>query len=111
MKTELQGGKTVADVAKAKGVALSTIVDAIVAQHKTKLAQSVTDGKMTQAQADTILGGEKVHVELMLNGQMPQRGPGGPGGDFGPGHGRGHGGRGYAPDAQPTPSNTSGQGG
>ena len=50
--TELQGGKTIADVAKEKGVDTQTIVDAYLAQIKENLDKAVADGNITQKQAD-----------------------------------------------------------
>jgi hypothetical protein len=45
-------GKTLADLAKAKGVDTQKLVDVLVAQQKTMLDQAVTDNRLTQAQAD-----------------------------------------------------------
>jgi polyhydroxyalkanoate synthesis regulator phasin len=50
--TELQDGKTIADVASDKGVDLQVIVDAYVAQVKESLDEAVADGRITQKQAD-----------------------------------------------------------
>jgi gas vesicle protein len=52
---ELQDGKSIADVAKDKGVETQTIVDAYVAQVKEKLDQQVEDENITQKQADAML--------------------------------------------------------
>ena len=45
-------GKTIADLAKEKGVGAQTLVDALVASQKTMVDQAVTNGRLTQAQAD-----------------------------------------------------------
>jgi hypothetical protein len=50
--TELQKDKSIADVAKDKGVDTQSIIDAYVAQAKAKLDESVADGDITQKQAD-----------------------------------------------------------
>jgi hypothetical protein len=50
--TALQSGKSIADVAKEKGVDIQTIVDAYVAKVKETLDQSVASGSITQKQAD-----------------------------------------------------------
>lgn len=91
LRTELQGGKTIAALAQEKGVEKAAIVTALLEPRKADLAQRVTDGKMTQAQADAILGGEKARIELMLDQTMPKNGPmggrmgkGGAGGIGGP---------------------------
>jgi hypothetical protein len=58
---QLHGGKTLAEIAQAKGVDLTKIQEAANATRiqamKDRIAQSVTDGKMTQAQADWMLQG------------------------------------------------------
>ncbi len=50
--TELQAGKSIADVAAEKGVDAQTITSAYLAQLKEKLDDAVADGKITQKQAD-----------------------------------------------------------
>jgi len=70
-ETELQTAlqtKSVAAVATEQGVALQTVIDAIVAERSTALAQAVTDGKLTQAQADAQLA----RLEEMLPEQLSQ---------------------------------------
>ena len=64
---ELNSGKTIADVAKEKGVALDTIVDAFVAVHTEMLKNAVASGRLTQAQADANLVQMKAHVLTQLN--------------------------------------------
>jgi tape measure domain-containing protein len=56
LKSALKSGQSVADVAKAHSVNPSDVVTAIVDAGNTKLAQAVTDGKLTQAQADQLKG-------------------------------------------------------
>lgn len=98
LRTELQAGKSVSDVAAAKSVSISTVIDAVVAEQTAVLKQAVTDGKITQAQADQRL--------TQLKGNLPKLfelkgGIGGIGG-FG---GRGQGGnRGLQPNATPVPT-------
>jgi polyhydroxyalkanoate synthesis regulator phasin len=54
LKAELKTGKSVADVATEKGVSLDDVTKALTDAANTALAQAVTDGKLTQAQADKI---------------------------------------------------------
>jgi hypothetical protein len=93
--TELQTGKTLAEVANAtSGKSASGLVDALVAQEKSELAQAVKDGRLTQAQADQMQQSLEQRVTDRVNGTGFGRGPGGPGGPgfgFG-GHGHGPGG-------------------
>lgn len=87
LRTELQAGKSIADVAGEKGVAVQTVVDAIVAELTTQVNAKVSDGTITQAQADEILADAPARVTDFVNGNGPfHRGHGGHGG-FGPGHG------------------------
>ena len=48
-------GKTVAEIAAAQGVELAEVVKAVLAPRAELLAQAVTDGRLTQAQADAML--------------------------------------------------------
>lgn len=50
--TELQDGKTVADVADEQNVALDDVVDAVVAQFEERMQTMVDNGRLTQEQAD-----------------------------------------------------------
>src|SRR5688572_3056980 len=68
---ELQAGKTIADVAAEKNVAVDTIVDAIVAAHTERLNEQVANGQLTQEQADAMLVLMKANVTERLNGQGP----------------------------------------
>lgn len=83
LRTELQAGKSVADVATAKNVSLDTVINAIVDAETKTLAQAVTDGKLTQAQADQRIADLKANLPT----QLAQQGwtGGGRGGGRGPG--------------------------
>jgi hypothetical protein len=59
-------GKTLLDIAKDKGITEQQLVDAIVADHKTTLDQAVKDSKMTQEQADWLLGVMKAVAPFQL---------------------------------------------
>ena len=92
-------GKTLADLAKEKGVEAQKLVDALVASQKTMVDQAVTDGRYTQAQADKWLEWYEQEAALQLTepygpgfGMGGMRGgPGGHGGPGGPGGARGQG--------------------
>jgi polyhydroxyalkanoate synthesis regulator phasin len=68
---ELEAGKTIADVAKAKGVELKTIVDAFIAPRAEYLAELVADGRITQAQADEMLAHMREEAEEHLEESYP----------------------------------------
>lgn len=70
LRTELQAGKSVADVATAKNVSLDTIISAVVAEQTKSLTQAVTAGKLTQAQADTMLSNLKLTLPSQLQTKM-----------------------------------------
>lgn len=53
--TELDAGKTMAQIAQERGVDTQVIVDAITAKETEFLTQLVNDGEMTQAEADESL--------------------------------------------------------
>jgi hypothetical protein len=73
LRTALQSGKTIADVAKTNNVDLQTVIDAIVASENEHLAQAVTDGKLTQAQADERKAHATERATNMVNGIRPER--------------------------------------
>ena len=52
--TELNAGKTPAQVATAHGVAVQKVIDALVADGLSELAADVKAGRITQAQADAM---------------------------------------------------------
>ena len=76
---QLWGGKTLADIADAKGVDIADVQAQLVeaaqarADAKTAIAQAVTDGTITQAKADWLIKGLDAGYW----------GPGAQGGDFG----------------------------
>jgi hypothetical protein len=56
LRTALESGKSMADVATANGVDPQKVIDALVADAQAKLAERVANGDLTQAQADEISG-------------------------------------------------------
>jgi hypothetical protein len=71
---ELQGGKTIADVAAEKNVAVETIVDAFLAPRAERLNELVANGQLTQEQADTQLAQMKTNVTERINQPWPSQG-------------------------------------
>jgi hypothetical protein len=86
---ERVAGKTLAQIAKDKGVSEQQLTDAVLAALKQFTDQAVKDGRITQAQADWVQTQAKAMVPLMLNSPF---GPGEMQGFGGRGHGRGWGG-------------------
>jgi len=89
----VQGGKSLADVAKDQKVSVDTLVKAMVADANTDLTAAVKAGTLTQAQADTLKSSLTERITDQVNGV---RGGGGGGGDGGGGMGRGSRGAGSA---------------
>lgn len=52
LEEALAAGKSLADIAAAQGVEKQAVIDLLVSQETAKLDQEVTDGKLTQTQAD-----------------------------------------------------------
>lgn len=65
--TELQDGKTIADVAGERGVDLQVIADACMAEVKESLDDAVADGRITQKRADWQLAQAEEKVTDWLN--------------------------------------------
>jgi hypothetical protein len=76
LATELSGGKTLADVAKAKGKSVDGLVSALVADEKKELDAAVAAGRITKAQADEMLANAKQRFTDMVNGTLLDRGHG-----------------------------------
>ncbi|MEO8694960.1 MAG: hypothetical protein ABI658_15645 [Acidimicrobiales bacterium] len=77
LRTALQSGQSIADVATAKGVAPQAVIDAMVAAMNQRLAESVTAGKLTQAKADELAATAATRIADVVNGvAKPDHGPG-----------------------------------
>lgn len=74
--TELNAGKTIADVAKAKNVDVSKIVDAVVANRTALLKAAVDAKRITQAQMDAELAALKQNITTQINSKWSPRGAG-----------------------------------
>jgi hypothetical protein len=76
LRTQLDGGKTLAQVAQDKGVDPQKVIDALVADENAELDQAVEDGKLTQAQADDMKSHAVERVTNMVNNGPPEGRPG-----------------------------------
>ena len=76
LAAELQGDKTLADVAEAQGVEVQAIVDAFMANRQEVVAQAVTDGKITQVEADAMLSRMQAMITSRLSQDWQPRGNG-----------------------------------
>ena len=73
LRTQLQSGKSLADVAKAQGKSVDGLKTAILNAVQTKLDQAVKDGKLTSDQRDQILAEVKATIDDLINGTLPSR--------------------------------------
>jgi polyhydroxyalkanoate synthesis regulator phasin len=80
LRTELESGQTIAQVADAKGVDVQSVIDAMVAPAKTHLDEEVASGEHTQEEADQKLADLTARITDSVNNGMPERGGHGPGG-------------------------------
>jgi hypothetical protein len=71
LRTEVQAGKSLAQVAEAHGVAEQKVIDAIVADGKAHLDAEVAAGQLTQVQADRRLAELKLHVKDLVERVRP----------------------------------------
>ena len=64
---EVNSGKTIAQIAETKGFSRADLVAVLETAHKDSLAQAVSDGYLTQEQADSILTQMAGRYEWMLD--------------------------------------------
>ena len=76
LTTAVQGGKSLADVAKDQKVSVTALVKAMVASAESQLATAVKDGTLTKAQADTMKSSLTERITDQVNRVRSQRGPG-----------------------------------
>ena len=76
LKTELQSGKTLAEIASAHEIDIQKVIDALTADAKAKLDEAVKNGRITQEQADSRLSEMTSRLQDLVNQPLP--GPGGP---------------------------------
>ncbi len=80
LRTALESGQTIAQVAADKGVDVQVVIDALVADANAHIDAEVTSGEITQAEADARKADVVQRVTDMVNNVRPAGGPGGPGG-------------------------------
>lgn len=81
LRSALEDGRSIAQVAESEDVEVQKVVDAMVADAKEHLADAVKSGRLTQAQADERLERITEHTTEVVNREgLPERGRGkGPG--------------------------------
>jgi transposase-like protein len=84
LRSELEGGKTLAQVAQAHGKTANGLTDALVAAAKKRLDQAVAAGRLTQSQANEMLNGLRDRIGALVNSRaLPGDHFGRPGDHFG----------------------------
>ena len=64
---QLRAGKTIADVAKAKGVDVQKVIDAMVADATERIDRAVTEGHLTADRAASLKEGLVEHITTLVN--------------------------------------------
>jgi hypothetical protein len=71
LHSELESGKTLAQIATGHGKTASGLVDALVAAAKQHVDAAVKAGRLTQSQADQMLSDLRARVTDLVNGKLP----------------------------------------
>jgi hypothetical protein len=75
LRTGLVDGQTIAEIATANGKTAEEVVDALVAEATERIGQAVTDGKLTQEEADVKLAELDTKLTEFVNSTPELRGP------------------------------------
>jgi polyhydroxyalkanoate synthesis regulator phasin len=97
LMAELKDGKSLADVAEAKGISVEKLTSDLLGQVKAQLDGLVSDGKLTQEQADNIYVQTESNIDQIVSDTSGLGGPCGP-----------RGGRGFGPMPGSSDSSTPG---
>ena len=76
VRTALENGQSIADLAVSKGMTAQDVIDAIVAEATTRINAAVTDGRLTQERADQLIANLTTGVTALVNKTPPLGGPG-----------------------------------
>jgi len=67
LRTALEGGKTLAQIAEDRGKSVDGLVNALVDDAEAELAAAVKAGRLTDAQRDSILSGLEQRITRLVN--------------------------------------------
>ena len=71
LRSQLESGKSLAQVATAQGKSVSGLVDALVNAAKQRLDSAVATGRLTQAQENEMLSGLRDRITNLVNSTPP----------------------------------------
>ena len=71
LRTELESGKTLAQIATANGKTADGLVSTLLDAAKQRLDTAVAAGRLTRAEADSLLTGLKSRITDLVNGRFP----------------------------------------
>jgi hypothetical protein len=74
LRVALREGATLAEIAADEGVAVQTVIDAMVAELETRLDERVAAGDLTQEEADAKLAKATEKITDLVNNGRPDRG-------------------------------------
>ncbi len=74
LRTQHQAGKTLVQIAETKGLSRDTLVDRLVVAAEAELAEKVSSGRVTQAEADERKAGLKERIERRVDRPARERG-------------------------------------
>ena len=72
LRTELGKGRTIAQIAKSKNVDVNTVIDSLVGDASKRIDQAVTNGRLTQAQADKLKAALKTRIADVVDNGFPK---------------------------------------
>jgi AraC-like DNA-binding protein len=70
LRTQLESGKTLAQVARDRNKSVDGLVDALLAEKRTRIQADVKAGRLTQAEANEFVQGLRARVTDMVNGRF-----------------------------------------
>lgn len=71
--SQLRSGTTIKDIAASKGIDPQAVIDAVIADQRTRIDQAVKDGRITQAQADERIAEMTSRITAFVNGDLPPK--------------------------------------
>lgn len=73
LRTQLESGKTLAEIARAQGKSVDGLKAALLEDAQAKLDRAVQDGRLTKAQEQQVLSDLQQRIDGLVNGKLPDR--------------------------------------